>query len=44
MDALFARTGIPIPRNLADLRALPILHRDVVEKDRMLSYVKEAVL
>ena len=38
---LQARTGVPIPPNLAGLRQLPVLHRDVISRDKMEDYVLE---
>ncbi len=43
LDALNARTGVPVPKNLAAIRDLPVLHADVVDKADMLAYVKEAL-
>ena len=43
MDALNARTGVPVPENLANLRALRPRFDDCVDKDGMLDYVKEAL-
>ena len=41
MEQLQARTGVPIPPNLAGLRQLPVLHRDVISRDKMEDYVLE---
>ena len=43
LDELNALTGVPVPKNLAAIRDLPVLHTDAVEKRDMLSYVKEAI-
>ena len=43
LDELNALTGVPVPKNLAAIRDLPVLHTDAVEKRNMLSYVKEAI-
>ena len=43
LDALNTITGVPVPKNLAAIRDLPVLHTDAVEKRDMLSYVKEAI-
>lgn len=39
MERLQAMTGVPIPRNLANLREKPILHTDCISKERMAEYV-----
>ena len=43
LDELNALTGVPVPKNLAAIRDLPVLHTDAVDKRNMLSYVKEAI-
>ena len=43
LDALNARTGVPVPQSLAQIRDLPVLHSDIVDRKDMLSYVKEAL-
>ncbi len=43
LDELHARTGVPVPKNLAAIRDLPVLHTDAVEKGDILAYVKEAI-
>ncbi len=43
MDALAARTGVPVPQNLAALRDRKPRFTDCIEKDAMLSYVQKAV-
>ena len=40
MDELHARTGAPIPKNLAALRDLPVRHTDCVDRTDMLEYVQ----
>ncbi len=40
MEALLQMTGVPIPKNLANLRQKPERHTDVIEKNEMLEYVK----
>ncbi len=40
MAQLQAITGVPIPKNLADLREKPERHNDVIDKNEMLGYVK----
>ena len=39
MEAVHGITGIPIPKGLANLRERPVRHRDVIDRDEMLSYV-----
>lgn len=39
MEQLRLRTGMPVPANLAGLRQLPVLHRDVISRDKMEDYV-----
>ena len=39
MKALEKETGVPIPKGLRDLQNLPVLHRDVIEKQDMTDYV-----
>ena len=43
MQKLAQVTNIPIPKNLAKVWDLPVLHQDVIAKDDMESYVKEKV-
>lgn len=43
MDALHARTGVPVPESLAALRDRKVRFTDCVEKTEMLSYVQKAV-
>ena len=39
MARLSAITGVPIPRNLANLQGKPERHTGVIEKEKMLEYV-----
>ena len=32
-------TATPIPQNLSGLRSREVLHKDVIDKDEMLSYI-----
>ena len=41
MEELHARTGVPIPKNLAALREKPVRHKDVIGREDMLAYVLE---
>ena len=41
MDALASETGVPIPKNLSDLRDALVLHPDVIDQEGMLSYVQQ---
>jgi len=43
LDQLHALTGVPIPKNLAALREMPVRHTDVIDKEDMLSYVLRKV-
>ena len=43
MQKLNEVTNISIPKNLANVWNLPILHDDVIEKDQMKEYVKSKV-
>ena len=36
-------TGVPIPPNLARLQKLPVLHRDVIDREEMADYVQRSV-
>ena len=40
MDTLHALTAVPVPKNLAALREKPVLHRDVIEREQLLDYVR----
>ncbi len=39
MERLQAMTGVKIPKNLANLRQMPELHKSVAEQDKMLDFV-----
>ena len=39
METLQQMTGVPIPKNLANLRSKPELHSHVIDKDAMLPFV-----
>ena len=39
MERLQAMTGVPIPKNLANLRQMPERHTCVIDKETMLEYV-----
>ena len=41
MEELPARTGVPVPKNLAALREKPVRHKDVIGREHMLAYVLE---
>ena len=41
MEELHARTGVPVPKNLAALREKPVRHKDVIGREDMLAYVQE---
>ena len=41
MDRVHAITGIPVPKNLANLKERPVRHRDVIDRSEMLNYVLE---
>ena len=43
LDQLCALTGVAIPKNLAMLRQAPVLHRDVIDTEEMLTYVLRKV-
>lgn len=43
MEQLRALTGVPIPKNLAGLSARKELHRSVVDKEKMMDYVLDAI-
>ena len=40
MDELQALTGVPVPAPLAELKTLPVLHRDCIEISEMADYVR----
>ena len=39
MEQLHKVTGVPVPKNLADLRSRAVRHRDVIDRGEMLDYV-----
>ncbi|MBQ7644147.1 MAG: threonine synthase [Spirochaetales bacterium] len=39
IKAIADKTGVPVPKNLSSLRDKKVLHRDVVERDKILDYV-----
>ena len=41
MEELHARTGVPVPKNLAALREKPVRPKDVIGREDMLAYVLE---
>ena len=41
MEELHARTGVPVPKNLAALREKPVRHKNVIGREDMLAYVLE---
>ena len=41
MEELHARTGVPVPKNLAALREKPVRHKDAIGREDMLAYVLE---
>lgn len=43
MEQLHQCTGVPVPENLASLADLPVRHRDVIDREKMLDYVLEKV-
>ena len=43
MRRLERETGVPIPAGLRDLEKKPVLHRDVIERDRMHAYVRSRI-
>ncbi len=43
MDRLHAVTDVPVPKNLASLRQMPVRHTDVIDRDDMLDYVLRKV-
>ena len=43
MEQLRDLTGTAIPANLANLQELPVLHKDVIDKEEMLDYVLQYV-
>ena len=43
MEALEKYTGIRAPEPLRTLKAMPVRHRDVTEKDGMLGYIQNLI-
>ena len=43
MEQLRDLTGMAIPENLANLQEMPVLHKDVINKEEMLDYVLQYV-
>lgn len=43
LDALSALSGLPIPASLASLKALPVLHREVIARDMVMPHVDEII-
>ncbi|MCV3763589.1 threonine synthase [Companilactobacillus farciminis] len=43
MQAIHKKTNLPIPKNLAEVWNLPILHKDVIDKEKMEDYIQEKV-
>ena len=43
MDRLLALTGVPIPKNLAELRGKRARFSDCIDASEMLAYAKRAV-
>jgi threonine synthase len=43
MEALSRRTGAMIPAPLAELKTKPVLHKDVVDADKMAAFVKDGL-
>ena len=39
MEQLHEKTGVAVPKQLAELKSLPVRHDDVIEKDEILEYV-----
>jgi len=39
MEQLHKVTGVPVAKNLADLRSRAVRHRDVIDRGEMLDYV-----
>ncbi len=40
LDRLSAFTGSPVPKSLSGLRELPIIHKDIIERGEIISYIK----
>lgn len=43
METLSRITGTPIPQNLSGLRSREVLHKDLIDKDDMLSYILDTL-
>lgn len=43
MQAIYQKTNLPIPKNLAQVWNLPVLHDDVIDKDNMENYIQKKV-
>ena len=43
MEQLNRVTGVPVPKNLSGLREKEVLHRNVIEKDEILSFVLDKI-
>ena len=43
METLSRITGAPIPQNLSGLRSREVLHKDLIDKDDMLSYILDTL-
>ncbi len=43
MEALSAKTGVPVPQPLAELRKKPVLHRSVVDPGEMVRFVEDGL-
>ncbi|GAQ00745.1 threonine synthase [Companilactobacillus farciminis] len=43
MQAIHEKTNLPIPKNLAEVWNLPVLHDDVIDKDKMEDYIQQKV-
>ena len=43
MEILSRITGTPIPQNLSGLRSREVLHKDLIDKDDMLSYILDTL-
>ena len=43
MQAINKKTNLPIPKNLAEVWNLPVLHDDVIDKDKMEDYIQQKV-
>ena len=39
MEQLHARTGVAVPKQLAELKQKPVRHTDVIDREKMLDYV-----